>query len=171
MLSKITLMKKGSFLFVFLLILVGSSCKNSENNTAEDLAPQESITKIIVRRGSFHNDKFVVQDSIIKFMPLDSGFIEEFPQYTIPSQTVVSKEQLENLFKQIQDQGFFDLNARYTSSTTINSMLEVTVETASEKKTVLSEDFENGCPEVLRFIEQEVVRLHGKNLKRQLLPS
>jgi hypothetical protein len=46
-------------------------------------------------------------------------------------------------------------------------MLEVTVETASEKNGPFSGRFlENGCPEVLRFIEQEVVRM--ENLKRQL---
>jgi hypothetical protein len=171
MLSKITDMKKGTFLFAVLIIFFCFSCKQSESDIIDEQPQQESVGKIIVRRGAFHNDKFVVQDSMVKFVPLDSGFIEEFPQYTVPSERVVSKGQLEVLFKQIQDQGFFDLDSKYTSGSTVNSMLEVTVENGGKKKTVLSEDFENGCPAVLRFIEDEVVRLHGKNLKRVLLPS
>jgi adenylosuccinate synthase len=77
----------------------------------------------MVRRDASHNVKFMVQSPMVKFIPLDSGFIEEFLQYTVPSGTLVSKHQLENLFKQIQDQGFFDLNANYKSNIDDNSML------------------------------------------------
>ena len=159
---------KGSC-FTALFLLLFSSCKDTVKLSSN--SDNSSTRKIIVERGAIHYDQFVLKDSVVTFIPTESGMIEEFPQYTVSSKTNLSNEVVGELFQEIENQGFFKLNNEYGNNFTDNSMLRVTVESGDKKKTVFSEDFDRGCPEVLKFIENEIVRLHGKNLKRHILPG
>ena len=163
-------MKNRSICLLLILAVFSISCK--ENKEAQRVEHSDhSVSKIIVERGAFHNDTFVLQDSIVEFVPSDNAIIEEFPQYTVASQSRISQKEHDMLFKQIIDKGFFELRDSYKSPTSDNSFLRVTVDYNGRKKSVQSEDFKRNCPEVLKFIENEMVRFHGKNLKRQLLPG
>ncbi|WP_194851799.1 DUF6438 domain-containing protein [Nonlabens antarcticus] len=163
-------MKNTGICSAICLLLFFASCKSDKNT--DSIPPQEDLVNmIIVKRGAFHYDTFELEDTIVKFIPKDSGMIEEFPQYTMPSETHISKEESNDFFEQIVEMGFFELKDNYKSKTTDNSMLEVSVAYNGKIKTVASEDFQRNCPEVLQFIENEMVRLHGKDLKRRLLPG
>jgi len=163
-------MKNTWCFFKICILLLLVSCKADKH---DDVVPTEesAINKITVERGAFHYDIFVLQDTVIKFDPGNQGFIEEFPQYSQPSKTSISKLESDELFEAIENKGFFDLEDEYKSQTTDNSLLKVTVEYKGRKKTVFSDDFQRYCPEVLQFIEVEIVRLHGKELVRQILPG
>ena len=162
-------MKNAWYYFKICILLLFVSCKADKQ---DDVVPTEesAINKITVERGAFHYDIFVLEDTVIKFDPRDQGFIEEFPQYSQPSKTIISKSESDELFEAIENKGFFDLEDEYKSQTTDNSLLKVTVEYKGRKKMVFSDDFQRYCPEVLQFIEVEIVRLHGKELVRQILP-
>ncbi len=163
-------MKYVKLLLAIVIVFVVFSCKNNDVSTVEETIDISKV-KITVKRGAFHDDRFVLEDSIIRFIPAANGMLEEFPQYTVASETVLKSSEVTSFLKAIEDKGFFELETNYSSETTDNSMLSITVEYRDREKSVYSEDFERNCPEVLQFIENEIVRLHGKNLKRQLLPG
>lgn len=156
-------------MFYILFSLTAISCYN-ECGESTNHKTTISTNRIIVERGAFHYDSFVLDSAIIKFVPSKDGYTGKPSQYLVPSETKISSKSSKVFFKEIMDKGFFDLNDRYTSGTTDNSSLIITVEYEEQKKRVESEDFLRNCPPVMKFIENKMVKLHGKNLKRQILP-
>ncbi|MDO6492875.1 MULTISPECIES: hypothetical protein [unclassified Cellulophaga] len=155
-----------------------SSNKNADNSNGNVHAALEQKSKIdssnieiTVERGAFHYDKFVLKDTLITFYPSKENIGVDNSDYNQISEKVISVQTRNNLVKKILNDGFFKLKNFYASNTTCNSHLTVTVKFNNQLKKVISEDFDRECPELLKFIEQEVIKMHNKELKRILLPG
>lgn len=157
-------------MFYVLFSLTVISCRN-EGGESTNHKTTISTNRIIVERGAFHYDSFVLDSAIIKLVSSKDGFTEKVSQYLVPSKTKISSIESKAFYKEIIDKGFFDLNDRYSSETTDNSVLIIIVEYEEQKKRVESVDFLRNCPPVMKFIENKIVKLHDKNLKRQILPG
>ncbi|WP_394975173.1 hypothetical protein [uncultured Croceitalea sp.] len=145
---------------------------NSESSTLS-INPTVDLSSIrlTIERGAFHYDKFILKDTIITFYPSSENLSEENDNYNQVSKQVISKQTRNKFIEKIIGGGFFKLKNSYSSNTSCNSHLTVTFKFNNQTKKIVSEDFESGCPEILKFIEQEIIRMHNKNLKRILLPG
>jgi len=177
-------------LISFLILSIFFSCIESETKTSDKgtddikselkVKPKNPYVKqkidsssilITVERGAFHYDKFILEDTLITFYPSSESFSEEHKDYNQISNQVISKETRNKFVKKIIEDGFFKLKNSYSSNSSCSSHLTVTVKFNNQFKKVVSEDFERECPELLKFIEQEIIRMHNKKLKRILLPG
>jgi len=134
-------------------------------------AIDSSSILLIIERGAFHFDKFILKDTLITFYPSSESFDIETDNYNQISEQSISKQTRNKFVKKIIEDGFFKLKDSYSSNTSCNSHLTVTFKFNNQSKKIVSEDFERECPELLKFIEQEVIRMHSKHLKRILLPG
>ncbi|WBU90336.1 hypothetical protein [Cellulophaga omnivescoria] len=177
-------MKPLKLLFSLLLLCLfacnltsNKNADKSNGNVDTELEQQSKIDsssiEITVERGAFHYDKFVLKDTLITFYPPKKsiGIGIDNSNYNQISEQVISTQTRNNLVKKILNDGFFKLKNFYASNTTCNSHLTVTVKFNNQLKKVISEDFDRECPELLKFIEQEVIKMHNKELKRILLPG
>ncbi|PKB43010.1 hypothetical protein AX016_1190 [Cellulophaga sp. RHA19] len=165
------------FLLLFCLFACNKSNKKNTGNSNVDVVLEQqskidsSSIEITVERGAFHYDKFVLKDTLITFYPPKESIGIDNSNYNQISEKVISVQTRNNLVKKILNDGFFKLKNFYASNTTCNSHLTVTVKFNNQIKKVISEDFDRECPELLKFIEQEVIKMHSKKLKRILLPG
>jgi len=158
--------------FITLLVLIQLSCNNrTSNKTLNQPIIKNDTVEIIVERGAFHNDTFILKDSLITFYPAKKNFGFDNVNYTTKSSQIITTKSKDSLVKHIIDNGFFKLKDNYTNSTTCDSYLAVTVTYGAKTKKVISEDYMQGCPKLLSYIENEIIRLHNKKLKRTLLPG
>ncbi|WP_062053318.1 hypothetical protein [Aquimarina longa] len=177
----------------FILILISlsifacSESKTKDSKKANDYMNIEVISKssilskqqtvdsssilLTIERGAFHYDKFILKDTIITFYPSSENWGKENDKYNQVSEQIISKQTLNKFIEKIIEDGFFELRNSYSSNTSCNSHLTVTFKFNNQTKKIVSEDFERECPELLKFIEQEIIRMHSKNLKRILLPG
>ncbi|KKN61540.1 hypothetical protein LCGC14_0520690 [marine sediment metagenome] len=126
---------------------------------------------LTVERGAFHFDKFILKDTVITFYPSSESFSAEDENYNQISEQIIRKQARNEFVKKIIEDGFFKLKDSYSNNTSDNSYLAVTFKFNNQSKQVVSDDFERECPELLKFIEQEIIRLHNKNLTRVILPG
>ena len=87
------------------------------------------------------------------------------------SRKTISKEKRNRWARYLIDNGIFDLSPVYANDASCNSELIVTFSFNGQTKKIICNDFKRGCPDFLQDIEEEMIRLHGKNLKRILLPG
>jgi hypothetical protein len=145
---------------------------NSKSNILSRTPIVDSSSIILtIERGAFHYDKFILKDTIITFYPSSENLSKENDKYNQVSEQIISKQTRNKFIDKIIGGGFFKLNNSYSSNTSCNSHLTVTLKFNNQTKKIVSEDFERECPELLKFIEQEIIRMHSKNLKRILLPG
>lgn len=155
-----------------------SSKKNTDQSNGNIDAALEQKSKIdsssieiTVERGAFHYDKFVLKDTLITFYPSKENIGVDNSNYNQISKKIISVQTRNNFVKKILNDDFFKLKNFYASNTTCNSHLTVTVKFNNQLKKVVSEDFDRECPELLKYIEKEIIRMHSKELKRYLLPG
>ena len=145
---------------------------NSKSSTLSRTHIVDSSSIILtIERGAFHYDKFILKDTLITFYPSSETLGKNNDEYNQISEQIISKQTRNKFIEKIIDGGLLKLNNSYSSNTSCNSHLTVTFKFNNQTKKIISEDFERECPELLKVIEQEIIRMHGKNLKRILLPG
>lgn len=174
-------MKYIIILFLLLLIMITICCSNIKDKQSNTTNKKKSMAltidstaiKLIVKRGAFHYDKFVLRDTTITFYPANErlGNEEEHALYNTISEQKIAKKERNQFIKKILNDGFFDLKDSYQSKTSCNSMLTVSISFNNKSKKVVCDDFIRSCPTLLKFIEQEIIRLHNQKLKRIFLPG
>lgn len=157
-------------LTLLVLVLVSCNNKTATKKLNQPIVKNDTI-EIIVERGAFHNDTFILKDNLLTFYPAKKKFGFDNTDYTTKSSQIITTKSKDSLVKHIIDNGFFKLKDNYTNSTSCDSYLAVTVTYGAKTKKVISEDYIQGCPTLLSYIENEIIRLHTKNLKRSLLPG
>lgn len=149
------------------------SCSSTEEkNTSKIKAPQEvKHIKLIVERGAFHYDKFVLDDTTITFYPEEENKSGPSTKYNQISIQKISKKIRDTFIKQLINKGIFDLDNTYSTNESCTSLLRITLYYDNKTKTIECNDFKRNCPQLLQFIENEIVHLHKQNLKRIYLPG
>lgn len=127
-----------------------------------------SKVNLIIDRGAFHYDKFVLSDTTVIYYPSEESLDNKYGRV---SKASISEKQRNQFIQQIIDEGIFDLKDSYSSQTSCNSSLTVTLQVNNVSKTIICEDFERGCLDILKLIEKEIVELHNKELTRIYLPG
>lgn len=146
---------------------IDSKSKNTISNSPVD----SSSVVLKIERGAFHYDKFILEDTVLTYYPSSEKLEKKYDMYNHISKQIISKETRNNLIKYIINNGVFDLKDTYPCEASCSSNLTVTFTFNNRSKKIISEDFKYNCPELLQYIEKEIVRLHNKNLKRILLPG
>lgn len=163
----------------FIIIVLALSFLACSNNNKKATSTLEGIDKSIdfssavlkIERGAFHYDQFILKDTTLTFYPSSQKLDEQFNQYNVGSEQKISSETRNRLINHIINNGIFDLKDSYSCKSSCNSELIVTFNFKDQSKKITSEDYQCNCPELLKFIEKEIIRLHNKNLKRVLLPG
>jgi len=94
---------------------------------------------------------------------------EYYKKYSHISKQTISKEVRNKFIKYLIDHGFFDLQNEYTCQTSCTSELVVSLSLNGKSKKNSSQDYLQGCPRLLKYIEKEIVIMHKKGLKRIFL--
>lgn len=143
-----------------------TSCSQKQKTTVKT-----SPLKIIVERGAFHYDTFILKDSIINFYPQENNGVKNGNKYYSKSHKKISQLQLKNFIDHLKKSNLWYLKNNYQSNSSCSSMLKVTIEMNMKKKIIECEDFKNDCPDIIQYIESEIITMHGKQLKRVRLPG
>ncbi|WP_117885416.1 DUF6438 domain-containing protein [Aureibaculum luteum] len=163
-------MQKLIVLFLFFTSIVACQ-KPKVNDSNENNNTDFSTIELTVERGAFHYDTFVLKDTTITFHPQKEMDSVEHQEYYTKSEKHISKADRDVLVQKIIAADIWDLKDKYTPDESCTSMLTVTFSLNGKTKKIVSEDFDRGCPEIIKYIESELVRLHGKELKRIFLPG
>ncbi|WP_128755385.1 hypothetical protein [Aquimarina sediminis] len=173
--------------FIIIILLIGLSFLSCNESSSErdikslQVSKSDTISSkssmdfssavIQVERGAFHYDKFVLKDTVITYYPSSEKFEKKYDAYNYTSEQKISKSTRDSLISYVVNNGFFDLKDSYSSKSSCASQLIVTFKWDNRSKRIVSEDFERDCPELLKYIEAQIVILHHKNLKRIFLPG
>ena len=153
----------------YILFLASLSCSEFHDKNKKGDIPIQ--VKLVLERGAFHYDKFVLEDTTITYYP-STGFIPvDHDKYRHVSTKAITPDERNTLIQYLVDQGIYDLLNFYPSYSTCSSELKVTFKLNGKVKQTTAEDFKRGCPKVLQFLEHQVVSLHGKGLERIMLPG
>ncbi len=167
--------KSKILVIIIILFILGCAEINNKNNFSKIINTKNNIDsskiELIVERGAFHYDKFVLLDTTITFYPSSNKFDEKYDKYNHILKKNISKQKRNELINYIIDNGFFKMKDEYHNQTSCNSPLIVTFKLGDKTKKIVSDDFERDCPELLKYIENQIVILHNKNLERIFLPG
>ncbi|WP_276165679.1 hypothetical protein [Zobellia alginiliquefaciens] len=156
-------------LLICLAFAIYFNNKSVENKDLSHLSKVNQYS-LLVQRGAFHFDSFKIVKNKISHIPgISSNF--ETATYNENSQTFLDSLQTLGFFKKLEAQGFWNLKTHYGSETSCNSQLIVTLTTNGKSKTVICDDYQTDCPELIKYIEKKVVELEGNDLKRIYLPG
>ncbi|WP_282087476.1 hypothetical protein [Aquimarina algiphila] len=161
--SKIILLLLPAILFS-----CSKTVEKKDSNTQTQVI-DSNLIELTIERGAFHYDRFVLKDTIITFYP--SAEMVENNKYNVTSSQNITIQQRDELINYLQEKSFFKLKNRYSNQTSDNSILKITLKMNGKNKTIECDDFERGCPEILQYIEQQIIALHNKGLKRIYLPG
>lgn len=164
-------MKIQNPFFLFVCLSIALYCTNkgkkadisSENNGPKDF-------RLVLSRGAFHYDRFELTANKIEFIP-DSTAQHDMAQYSTFSETELDSLLTMAFLKEVEERGFWKLKNTYGSSSSCTSELRVTLEKEKRTKTVICDDFERDCPELIKYIDKKIVELEGNDLKRIYLPG
>lgn len=126
--------------------------------------------KLIVERGAFHFDKFVLTSNTIEYHP-NSGNAFEIKKYNTYSETELDSIAIISFFKEIEDKGFWKLKNHYQAYASCSSELRITLFANEKTKTVICDDYSTYCHDLIKYIDEKVVELEGNDLKRIYLPG
>ncbi|SNR14972.1 DUF6438 domain-containing protein [Tenacibaculum jejuense] len=161
---------------VFLvLILISCTFIDCSYKKKEQKTQQKSL-EITIERGAFHYDTFILKDTLLSFNPekLDNNVLgneSELAKYYQKSEQKISQQQLKQLIQKIEDSNIWRLNNQYGCDRSCTSNLKVTIQLGEKKKIISCDDYKCGCPEILQYLENELIKLQGKDLKRIDLPG
>lgn len=141
--------------------------ENSENSDFGGIAD----VKLTLSRGAFHWDSFTLIGNELSYIPTNEMTVEEYPEYQKKSKKILSDSIVRSLIKELMDNNIFEFQDVYDNETSDNSKLEIELIVKEKRKKIICNDFERGCPEVLKNLEKKIILLHGKNLKRIMLPG
>lgn len=153
------------FLLCLCLALAIYFSKKQDQQLALQNYKPLSNYKLVVNRGAFHYDRFIVTVDKIVYIPLtDSNHIKA--KYNKLSEVLPNDQETKSFFDKIESEGFFKLKNIYEATSSCTSKLEVSIELNGKIKSVSCDDFERDCPELVKYINQKVVELEGNDLKR-----
>lgn len=130
-----------------------------------------SAVKLLVTRGAFHYDTFELIGNELRYIPQGSENFTKYPEYGEESVTVLSDSVVIELVNKLIENGIFEMDSLYENMTTCNSMLGVELSCGDTSVNITCIDYQRGCPEMLIQLEESIVELHGKGLKRIMLPG
>lgn len=152
-----------------------ASVDSKQNNIAipEQAIVESNVSKIelTLARGAFHYDSFQLIGNELTYFPSKEGSVDEYPEYQKTSKVILSDSIVESLTNEIVENKIMQLNSHYDCETSCTSALEMTIKINNIEKKISCEDYKAGCPEVLTNLENKLIALHGKNLKRIFLPG
>lgn len=159
-------------LILFLFIIFFTNCSRSIEKKDEIL----NSIEIKLERGAFHYDTFILKDTLLTFYPekLSNNALgneSELAKYYQKSEQYISKTQLMSLIQKIETSNIWKLNENYSCDLSCSSNLKITIQLGGKKKIISCDDYKCGCPEILQYLENELIILHGKDLKRIHLPG
>ncbi|MCP4179147.1 MAG: hypothetical protein GY756_15410 [bacterium] len=160
-------MKTTNKILVFAICLLAFSCSNNSDKSKIDY----STLELTVERGAFHYDKFALKDTIITFYPSKDSLGDKYHNYTKMSKQVIGKATRDSIIDRVLDEKIWDMDSIYYNNTSCNSHLTVIIKLGNKTKKIICSDFKRGCPKLLQYIENEIVKLHNKGLKRVVLPG
>jgi len=166
-------MKKITKLILLIFMVVSCQKTKVDENKKNDEVDFSTI-ELRVDRGAFHYDSFVLKDTTIIFYPekeIDSVKTPEHQKYYKTASTSISKSERDQFIQQLLDANIWNLKEKYTPMGECTTNLIITITLNGKTKKIVCDDFNRGCPESIMSIEKEIVRLHGKGLKRIFLPG
>jgi len=142
----------------------------SENRKSAVKSESFKSYKLVVKRGPFHYDSFVMSIGQIQYLR-NKNQKHGVEKYNKSSPGKIDSMKALNLFREIEQKGFWKLKNHYKTTSSCTSELAVTLEKDKEAKTVICDDFERDCPDLIKYIDKKVVELEGNDLKRIYLPG
>lgn len=161
------------YLILSLVVAIASctTCNDQGAQNKKEKSDGFSGFELTVERGAFHYDKFVLKDMSITFYPSQPNMGEDYKMYCDTSVRQITKVQRDIFAKKIIDGGVLSMKDEYRNHSSCDSHMTITIKYSGKVKKIVCEDYIRGCPGLLQFIEAEIVRLHGKGLKRVVLPG
>jgi hypothetical protein len=174
---------------IILCLLLFYSCgqqskKSSENlnsfttdntkmkNELKKIGPSDvQDIELILKRGAFHYDAFKLKGNNLSFIPHKTEKHGKLGKYHQPSTTVLSNSAVIELINDLLANNIFEMNSEYENNTSCNSMLEIELKVKDRSIKITCHDYQRGCPKILTELENKLVKLHGKGLKRYILPG
>ncbi len=154
---------------LFFVLLIGKAC--TQKNIKKDPINHNTSAVLIVKRGAFHYDQFILKDTLLTFHPNHEIKISDLTPYDKKSEKVIAASAKNDFIQSIIDRGFFDLKEYYPCMNSCSSRLTITLTVGNKTKKVIAEDYIRDCPQLLQDIEKEIIKLHGKDLIRIHLPG
>lgn len=156
---------------VFCLMLFIAIFFHKKNASAPSIEQNKTVAYLLtVERGAFHYDCFELSPTMVSYHPSDDAQFE-LEKYNSFSEVALDSLKTLKLFKQIEEEGFWDLKDVYPETSSDTSQLKITLTANGKTKSVFCEDFDRGCNELMKYIDEKVIELEGNNLKRIYLPG
>lgn len=152
-------------LFLLLLSSILLYCRASEKKERS-----ESLI-IKLERGAFHFDSFILTDTLLIYKPEKGIKFDRGNVYSKPLAIIISKKQKEELIRFLNIHNFWLLESSYKAKSSCTSGINISISLGSSYKKIISEDYKRDCPKVLFLLEQKLIELSGKDLKRSILPG
>lgn len=145
-------------------------CNNKSVKSLNQDTSDNQEYQLFVIRGAYHCDGFELSKNRIRYLPdtLRSALKKKFNSY---EETYLDTMATIGFFKKIEARGFWELSPHYESKRPCPSKLVVTLKNKKRTKTVICEDYENDCPELLKYIDKKVVEMQGRQLHRIYVPG
>lgn len=168
-------------LFVLPQLIFFYSCNN--NSVSGELIQKDDIKEIelILKRGAFQYNRFELKGTELSYIPSDTLRVCNFPEYNKESKVILEDGIVLNLVNNLIEQEIFALDSVYTNiitdslgnkmEFTCTSSLELYLKAPQRSIKIHCYDYQRACPAMLYDLEKELVKLHGKNLKRIRLPG
>ena len=150
-----------------LCLAIAVYCNNRSVSNYQQKDKVKDNCVLTVKRGAFHFDSFEVTKNKIRYSPTTSSKIEHHNY----KETFLDTLSTLGFFKKVEAGGFWNLSEKYSSTSSCKSELKVTLTINKRSKTVICEDYENNCPELIKYIDKKVVELEGNRLDRVFVPG
>lgn len=145
-------------------------CNNKSVKSLIQETSENHEYQLFVTRGAYHYDGFELSKNRIRYIP-DTQRTKLSKKYNSFEQTYLDTMTTIGFFKKIEARGFWELSPHYESKRSCSSKLEVTLKNKKRTKTVICEDYENDCPELIKYIDKKVVEMQGSQLHRVYIPG
>lgn len=160
---------QNPFLLCIFLALAIYCHKKDDTIHSKDISGAKTY-KLTVDRGAFHYDKFILTSNKIEYHP-DSNNQFENEKYNGYSETTLDSIIIDSFFQEIEGRGFWDLDHRYQTFSSCTSELRITLTVNEKAKTVICDDYNAYCHDLIKYIDKKVVEFEGNDLKRIYLPG
>lgn len=151
-------------------LAVAIYCNNKSVKSYKSSPIPDSKYTLTVKRGAFHYDRFDISKNKVQYTP-DTSDEKNIDKYNKYSETFLDTLSTLGFFKKIEADGFWNLKPLYETKLSCGSKLTITLSHNKKTKTVICEDYIEGCPEVIKYIDKKVVEMEGNSLKRIYLPG
>lgn len=179
-------MKLKTTISLIILTLTLLSCNANEDNksinqqTLINKVSKDSIKKslsITLERGAFHYDTFMLNDTVLTFTPSQKltpeGLLKVGKEaiYYQTLEVIITTQQKKELINLINKENFWSYENEYKAKTSCTSGISISISLGDKNKKIISDDYRRDCPVGLYLLEQKLIELTGKDLKRIYLPG